>query len=317
MPGTAQGGPDTRLEAADRFYWVLVESPAERGTGLARDLGRIAHESLLRAQLLPPLDGLEWCVCEARPVKELPDRQPHLLFCLQDVGRVEAAWSAGAMHYGPDSVPSSLGLVNKAVSLNFLRGRWTPKASRRASTNRWLAVGLMGLLVAAAAIAGIERRRDRLLDEHAGSVTVQNALLKAQGVRSLADLLARRDQLRATRQRLEDAGAPGDDAGAALAALLAAWPLGSDAPAVQTDSLAVGSEAITLQLAFFSREDATGLAQRLGSFRAENGPAAQWTLSQPQISVVNAPAGQPVFRASFRFTRSEAAGRRSEHGGTP
>lgn len=316
MPGTAQSTPDTRLEAADRFYWALVESPADHG-GLARNLGRVAQESLLQSQLLPPLDGLEWCVCDARPAEEHLDSRPRLLFCLQDLGRVEAAWSAGAMHYGPDSVPSSLGLVNDPVSLNLLGGRWTPKAIRRARATRWLAVGLLGVLAAAAVVAGIERRRARLLDEHAGSVEVENALLTAQRARSLADLLARRDQLRATRQRLEDAGAPGDDAGAALTALLTAWPSDGDAPAAQTDSLTVGGETITLQLVFFSREDATGLAQRLGSFRAGNGPAAQWTLAQPQISVVNAPAGQPAFRAGFRFTRSATTGRRTGSGGMP
>lgn len=317
MSGATRPAAGTQLEAADRFYWVLVDAPAGHGAGLARNLGRVAQESLLQSQLLPPLDGLEWCVCEAQPAEEPPDSRPRLLFCLQDLGRVEAAWSAGVLHYGPDSVPPSLGVVNDAASLNLLRGRWTPKAICRARATRWLTVGLLGVLAAVAAVVGIERRRERLLDEQAGRVEARNALLTAQRARSLDDLLRRRDQLRVTRQRLEDAGALGDDAGAALAALLAAWPPESGAPAVETESLTVAGEGITLQLVFFSREDATQLAERLGNFRAEHGPASQWTLAQPQISVVNAPVGQPGFRASFRFTRSAPATRRAGNGGTP
>lgn len=311
MTQSDQNGADVCVvkEAADQFYWAVIERP-DKTLDLRRTLSpssRSLHEDLLQGVMLPSLDSLVWTVCEARPRSESAATQSWLLFCIQDRQRAIDVWSSGAIHYGPQQVPDSLQVLNTPDSISLLCGELTPQPLSKVRSRRWLALGALGVAIVASLLLGIERRsiaETTLFDERQSQLT---AILQGNRVGSVSELTARRDRLGVTRQRLDRAGAHHRDAAAAISALLAAWPNGDAPPIVQTESLGVSGDVITMQAAFFDRQSATSLAQSLSRFSDGLGGDAsgtEWTLGQPQVTSVNGPAGQPGFRATFRFTRS-------------
>jgi hypothetical protein len=305
-----QIGFDERVvkDEASQFYWALVDLPDE-GPDLRRIVSpssRSIHEDFLQGVLLPSPDSLVWAVCEAATRSGSATPQRRLLFCIQDRQRAVDVWTSGAIHYGPRQIPDSLEVSNEPSSINLLCGELTPKPLSRVRARRWLAVGALGVAVAASMLLGIERRRiadAAVVAERQGQL---NALLRENRVGSVAELSLRRDRLRVTRQRLDRAGTHHRDAAAAIAALLAAWPNGDTAPITQTESVTVSGDVISMQAAFFDRQSATSLAQSLSHFPDESHGdtiGTEWTLGQPQITSVNGPSGQPSFRATFRFIR--------------
>lgn len=297
------------MMSADHFFWAVVELPDHHADirRIMKPSSRWIHEELLQSVMLPSLDSLVWTVCEASPRSTAESSKRRLLFCIQDRQRAIEVWSSGAIHYGPDSVPESLELLNSPSSINLLCGNLTPSPIARARAQRWLTIGVLGVAVAASFLFGVERRLRAEAASYDARQSKLTAVLNENRASAVAELTARRDLLRITRQRLDRAGAHHKDAAAAMADLLVAWPKGDAGPIVQTDSLSASSDAIVLQASFFDRQDALSLAEALARFPARSGsdtPGGSWLLGQPQISSSGGPEGQPSIRAAFRFSRT-------------
>ena len=196
----------------------------------------------------------------------------------------------------------------------------TPSPLVQLRARRWLAIAALGLVIAASLLFGIERRR---LAEEAIASKSQNqlaALLQQYRVSGLSELTTWRDQLRITRQRFDGDGGSRHDAATAITSLLMAWPSGDAAPIVQTESLTVTSDMITMQAMFYDRESATLTSQLLARFSdspSDSPDSADWALGEPQITSLSGASGQPSFRASFRFIRTISTSNRIMNGSSP
>lgn len=303
-----------RLEPADRFYWVLLDLPAEAGTAASKLKPAAKAEiiDLLRGAVIPPIDELEFV-----PLATAPQQ---LIVCLQQRSAVQDARDAGCLHYGPSEVLPALGLAVNPQRINFLTGRFTPRAITRASAQRWLLAGVMSIAITAALSIGLRARESAFKALAQADQQALATILTEQRSKALPDLLLRRDRLLATRRRLAEA--PNPDAPTSLASLLSAWPKGATAPMAQTESITITAEAITLQLAAQTRDDATHLAEALSSFPipapAPSANPERWLLGQPQITSGTAatPGAFPI-RASFRFSRAAANPPGATSGDTP
>ncbi len=234
------------------------------------------------------------------------------------------------MHFGPASLPEPLAADPRASDaarqLNFLRDALTPVPLVAIQRQRVWTAAISASLLATIAIAGIEVRRMESRQQQLAAASGTAAILTENRARTVAELRRKADGLRATRLKLDGLlGQGGDqqDAAAALAALLTAWPRDSTSTFIQTDLLELSSDTVTLQFVAPSREDATQLATKLTSFpalkRAARDHPSAWTLAQPQITAMRSDAassatrslteggdaGGPV-RGSFRFTKSKS-----------
>jgi hypothetical protein len=178
----------------------------------------------------------------------------------------------------------------------------------------------MSIAITAALSIGLRARESAFKALAQADQQALATILTEQRSKALPDLLLRRDRLLATRRRLAEA--PNPDAPTSLASLLSAWPKGATAPMAQTESITITAEAITLQLAALTRDDATRLAEALSSFPipapAPSANPERWLLGQPQITSGTAatPGAFPI-RASFRFSRAAANPPGATSGDTP
>jgi len=311
------------LEPPETFFWAAIDVPQGVGTpsAMAEPSMRDAQAELLGSVLLPPLETLHWCAVGVPAASPGGSQQGAgtVVFCLADRDKVAEARSNGLLHYGPASVPPGMGDGSiDPMSLNLLVGTLTPLPIQAAQQKRWWLAALVGTLLAGSLLIGIERRRAALEDAASTDQALLSELLAAKGIGSPAELMSRRDRLAITRKKLDESDAAGQDAATALAALLAAWPRTVPAaadlalPIVQAEQLNASKDSVTVQLAAWTREDATRLAELLGSFPAggnkDRGLVQTWSLGQPQITMVTAASGTPPVRATFRFSRTTTGG---------
>ncbi len=308
----------------ERFFWAIF-TRADLGLGSHDRLDQVDRGSFrdaLADSLLPDLDQLDWAVASLD--------HDRLVVCLQLREIVQSQISRRVMHFGPASLPEPLAAdprANEAArELNFLRDALTPAPVVMIRRQRAWAAAIAATVLAAIAIAGIEVRRIEASQQQRSASSGTATILADNRAVSVVELRRKADGLRATRLKLDGlVGQNGDqqDAAAALAALLSAWPRDSASMFIQTDSLQVTLDAVTLQFVAPSREDATQLATHLTSFpaldRTGGDLSKAWTLAQPQITTIgsdSAPsAAQPLperrgagglVRGSFRFTKSKS-----------
>ncbi len=313
ITSSASLATDIRLDAPESFYWVRLQLPAEIGSPVLylRSRHRAQIEEQLTAEVLPPIDDLAWVA--------VASGSTHVLVCLQDRGTVVAMQRTGALHYGPEAIPPDYASDADPLSLNFLTGPFTP---RRIARTRWSTsllcatiVLLIGLLLA----WGLERRARAAAQRTAIAVERTASLLRAERQPSLSALIAQRDRLAVTRQRLQDRAPP--DAARALVSLLHAWPVGDAAPILLTDSVSITSELILVQCSAQTREDATLLTERLASFTGSLDPTAEktsdqrWVLAQPQITASGGASTTYPYKLSLRLSREPKATSGTSRGG--
>ncbi len=311
------------LEPPEAFFWAAIDVPQGVGTpsAMAEPSMREAQAELLGPVLLPPLETLHWCAVGVPAASPGGSQQSAgtVVFCLADRDKVAEARSNGLLHYGPASVPAGIGDGSiDPMSLNLLVGTMAPLPIQAAQQKRWWLAAIVGTVLAGSLLIGIERRRAALEEAASTDQALLSELLAAKGIGSPAELMSRRDRLAITRKKLDESDAGGQDAATALAALLAAWPRTVPAaaelalPIVQAEQLNASKDTVTVQLAAWTREDATKLAELLGSFPAggikDRGLVQTWSLGQPQITMVTAAPGTPPVRATFRFSRTPTGG---------
>jgi hypothetical protein len=324
---TTNTAPQPRFtqEPPDRFYWATL-SASDLGLGIDEDPNRIDRDSLHEAidrALLPDLDTLDFALAR------IGGNQ--IIACLQDQQIVRGRFTAGDLHYGPASLPPPLDADPDAstasTELNFLHGALSPApliaSRRRRAISTAIATGVLALM----AILGIEVRRSASIAHEAAAADATATLLSTHRAASLEHLNRQADRLAAMHIKLD--GLPGhasdrQDAGAALAALLAAWPRDGASPFALTESLSSTADSVTLQFLAPTRDDATRLATSLTSFPAVGLPDGKsssiWSLAQPQITTIAPGTGSSIAasspvngaapsiaRASFRFARGPAA----------
>lgn len=283
-----QSSLDFRLEP-EQFYWAVLDT---KSLGNRRPSTR-SLDYLFEAVLPLAID-------EVHAVYERIDRHSFIA-CGMEKQRLEEQVQSHTdeiLTLAPRQLPSYFGEdfdLDPAL-LNFLKDTYTPRRVRRLQS-RWLATAAMlMLLLTVILVLGLERRVQSLnqLSENlrthqshiAAEIFGESAMTSA--LPPSLQLTAELRELRSTRS-VDVPTLAQSDAAMMLADLLSHWP---SELSMQTNSITITGEAITIQADLNESSDVQMLAQALE-------PMDTWSLRQPRVDS----AGESV-RATIQLARN-------------
>lgn len=264
----------------ERFYWAVLEAPGVRRGGVVPEGLRPALE-----------DEVPASAGELHAVG-VPAGEGRLIVCALPRETLDAL-DPDLLSLKPSALPECVGVSADPGALELLVGPHEPAAFRRRRARTHTAAAATLLLCSLLLALGLWRRAERW-DEDAAALRRERAALLAELAPGGAELALDREL-----QRMRGAAGvsaqlrPPEDAGLALAKLLAAWPAGVPS---RPQGLVVTPESASIGVLVEADPSAFVAALR---------PPEGWTVAEPRMNS----AGAEGFRLNIELRRAAEAAR--------